>query len=99
LTGRWLIPFDFAAGGGVDGVVDRPASAFDPASYELLVYAKAALFFHALHEQLGEDTYRRVMQTYYAENRYRLVAPPTFLVTAQRVSGQNLNPLAEEWLR
>ena len=43
--------------------------------------------------------YRQVLQTYYAENRYRLVTPQTFLVTAQRVSGQNLNPLAEEWLR
>lgn len=99
LTGRWLIPFDFATGGGIDGPVDRPANAFDPASYELLVYAKAALFFHALQEQLGKETYRRVIQTYYAENRYQIVAPPTFLVTAQRVSGQNLNPLAEEWLK
>ncbi len=98
LTGRWLIPFDTAAG-GVDGIVDRPAAAFDPANYELLVYAKAALFFHALREQLGEAMYRQVLQTYYAENRYRLVTPQTFLVTAQRVSGQNLKPLAEEWLR
>lgn len=99
LTGRWFIPFDTAAGGGIDGVVDRPAAAFDPPSYELLVYAKSALFFHALRKQLGEATYRQIMQTYYAENRYRLVTPQTFLVTTQRVSGQNLNPLAERWLK
>ncbi len=99
LTGRWLIPFKAAANGGIDGTVDRPASAFNPASYELLVYAKAALFFNALREQLGSDMYRQVLQTYYAENRYRLVTPSTFLATAERVSGQNLNPLAEEWLR
>ena len=99
LTGRWLIPFDAAAGGGVDGRVDRPASTFDPASYELLVYAKAALFFNALREQLGEQMYRQVLQTYYAENRYRIVTPQTFLATAERLSGQNLNPLAEKWLR
>jgi hypothetical protein len=99
LTGRWLIPFDFAAGGGLDGGVDRPAAAFDPASYELLVYAKAALFFHTLREQLGEDVYQQVLQTYYAENRYQIATPPTFLVTAQRISEQNLNPLVEEWLR
>ncbi len=99
LTGRWLIPFDFAASGGLDGRVDRPTAAFEPASYELLVYAKAALFFHALREELGEATYQRVLQTYYTENRYQIATPPTFLATAQRVSGQNLNPLAEEWLR
>jgi aminopeptidase N len=98
MTARWLVPFDSAAG-SLDGIVDRPATAFDPASYELLVYAKAALFFHALREELGEAMYLQVLQTYYAENRYRIVTPRTLLVTAQRVSGQNLDPLAEEWLR
>jgi aminopeptidase N len=99
LTGRWLIPFEVATGGGIDGLVDRPAAEFDPASYELLVYTKAALFFHALRQQLGEAMYRQVLQTYYSENRYRIATPQTFLVTAQRVSGQNLNPLAEKWLQ
>jgi aminopeptidase N len=99
LTGRWFIPFDAAASGGVDGRVDRPASSFDAASYELLVYAKAALFFNALREELGNDTYLKVLQTYYSDNRYRLVTPQTFLATAERVSGQNLNPLAEKWLK
>jgi aminopeptidase N len=98
MTARWLIPFDSAAG-SIDGLVDRPAAAFDPTSYELLVYAKAALFFDALRQQLGEAMYRQVLQTYYTENRYRIATPQTFLVTAQRVSGQNLNPLAEDWLR
>lgn len=99
LTGRWQIPFASAAGGGVDGTVDRPAAAFDPVSYELLVYSKAALFFNALREQLGDEMYRQVLQTYYAENRYSIATPQTFLATAERVSGQNLNPLAEEWLK
>jgi hypothetical protein len=99
LTGRWQIPFEIAANGGVDGAIDRPASAFDPPSYELLVYAKAALFFNALREHLGEEMYWQVMQTYYAENRYRIVTPQIFLATAERVSGQNLNSLAEEWLK
>ncbi len=99
LVGRWEIPFSTAVGGGIDGIVDRPAETFTPVTYELLVYAKAALFFNALRQQLGEETYRQVMQTYYAENRYRLVTPPTLLSTAQRVSGQNVNQVAEEWLR
>jgi aminopeptidase N len=99
LTGRWQIPFNNAAAGGIDGTVDRPAAAFDPASYELLVYSKAALFFNATREQLGDETYHQVLQTYYAENRYRIVTPQTFLATAERISGQDLTSLAEEWLR
>jgi len=98
LVGRWQIPFSNAAG-GIGGVVDRPAAEFDPLSYELLVYGKAALFFNALREQLGDETYQRVLQTYYAENRYRIATPEIFLATAERVSGQELNALAEEWLR
>jgi aminopeptidase N len=98
MTARWLIPFDSAAG-SIDGIVDRPAADFDPVSYELLVYAKAALFFNALREELGEAMYHQAIQTYYAENRYRIVTPQTFLVTAERVSGQNLDSLAEEWLQ
>lgn len=99
LTGRWQIPFEVATNGGVDGTVDRPAAEFDPVSYELLVYVKAALFFNALRQQLGDDMYKQVLQTYYMENRYQIVTPQTFLATAGRVSGQNLNPLAETWLR
>jgi hypothetical protein len=99
LTGRWQIPFEIAANGGVDGRIDRPARDFDPVSYELLVYAKAALFFNALREKLGEEMYFRILQTYLEENRYGIATPQIFLETAQRVSGQNLNDLTEQWLR
>lgn len=99
LTGRWSIPFDYATQGGIDGHVNQPATAFGPSRYELLVYTKAALFFHALREQLGQELYHQVLQSYYAENRYQVVTPQTFLETAERVSGQNLQPLVEEWLR
>ena len=99
LTGRWQIPFAAAAAGGIDGAVDRPAADFDPATYELLVYGKAALFFNALRETLGEEMYRQVLQTYYTENKYGIVTPQTLLATAQRVSGKNLSPLADDWLK
>ncbi len=99
LLGRWQIPFEVAANGGIDGRVDQPADQFNATSYELLVYGKAALFFNALREELGEEMYYQVLQTYYTENRYKITNPQIFLATAQRVSGRNLNPLAEQWLR
>ncbi|MDM8518444.1 M1 family metallopeptidase [Anaerolineales bacterium HSG6] len=99
LTGHWYIPFDQAMQGGIDGQVDRPAREFDPTSYQLLVYAKAALFFNALRAELGEETYRQVIQTYYTESRYKLVTPEQFLAIAERVSGQNLDHLTDKGLR
>jgi len=65
----------------------------------LLVYSKSALFFNALRQQLGDEMYRQILQTYYTENRYRIATTQTFLATVERVSGQNLNRLAEAWLR
>ncbi|MDM8528559.1 M1 family metallopeptidase [Anaerolineales bacterium HSG24] len=99
LTGHWYIPFDQAMQGGIDGRVDRPAREFDSTSYQLLVYAKSALFFNALRIELGDETYQQIIQTYYAENRYQIVTPKHFLAIAERVSGQDLNHLAEKWLR
>ncbi len=100
LAGRWQIPFATAAEeGGLDGTVDQPAATFDPVTYELLVYSKAALFFNALRTELGDEMYHKFIQTYYAENRYRITTPQTLLATAERVSGKNLNPLTEAWLR
>lgn len=99
LTERWFLAFDAAAGGSIDGLVDRPAAAFDPVGYELLVYTKSAFFFHALRTTVGEETYRQILQSYVAENRYRIVTPQTLIDTAERVSGQPIRPLAEAWLR
>lgn len=99
LTERWSLSFKAVAGGNIEGVVDRPVGSFDAASYELLAYTKAALFFNALHTELGEEKFLEVLRTYYGENRYKITTPAILLATAQRVSGQNLEPLAEAWLR
>ena len=99
LVGRWQIPFTVAAEGGVDGRIDRPAQDFDPTSYELLVYAKSALFFNALRQELGEDLYFQVIRAHFEENRYQIVEPYILLDTAQRISGRDLGPLVEEWLQ
>jgi hypothetical protein len=98
LVRRWQIPFEQATSSKLTGQVNQPASAFDEVSYELLVYSKAALFLHALRTQLGEDMYRQAIQSYYLENKYRIASPQTFLATVERISGENINPLVEQWL-
>jgi hypothetical protein len=98
LANRWETPFAVALEGGIVGHLNRPAAEFDPVSYELLVYGKAALFFNALREHLGDDTYRRVIQHYYTQNRYGIVTPEIFLSSVERVSGQESNSLAKKWL-
>ena len=83
---------------GITGQVNRPAAEFDPVSYELLVYGKAALFFNDLRDRLGDDIYRRVVQNYYTQNRYEIVTPEMFLGSAEQISGQDLSSLVKKWL-
>jgi hypothetical protein len=98
LSARWRTPYAVAAARGIDGPVDQPASAMTSANYELLTYAKAALFFDALRGQLGDEMYHQVMRTYVETYRWQIVTPQHFFGLAQSLSGANLNPLAEKWL-
>jgi hypothetical protein len=99
LSTRWQTPYAVAAARGIDGPVDQPASTMTPANYELLAYAKAALFFDALRGQLDDEMYHQVMRTYVETYRWQIAAPQHFFGLAQTLSGTNLNPLAEEWLQ
>jgi hypothetical protein len=98
LSERWQTPYAVAEARGINGPVDQPASAMTTANYELLTYAKAALFFNALRQRLGDETYMEVMRTYVETYRWQVVTPQHFFGLAQSLSGVNLNPLAEEWL-
>jgi hypothetical protein len=99
LSGRWQTPYAVAAAHGIDGPVDRPADAMTAANYELLAYAKAALFFNALRDALGEDAYVELLQAYVEAYRWQTVTPQHFFGLAGSLTGADLNPLAEEWLR
>jgi hypothetical protein len=99
LSARWQTPYAVAAANGIDGPVDQAASAMTTANYELLAYAKAALFFDALRNRLGNEMYTQVMREYVETYRWQIVTPQHLFGLAQTLSDVDLNPLAEEWLR
>lgn len=99
LSERWQTPYAVAAARGIDGPVDQAASAMTGTSYELLTYAKAALFFDALRGRLGDQAYIQLVRAYVESYRWQVVTPQHFFGLAQTLSGTDLNPLAEEWLR
>ena len=99
LSTRWLMPIEALSAKGATGPVDRPADAVNATEYELLAYARASLFFNALRERLGDELYLEVLRTYVETYRWQVATPQRFLRLAQNVSGANLNPLAESWLR
>lgn len=94
---RWLVPYQMAVENGYDAVVNQPSSAFSW-EYEVIVYGKAALFFHALREELGDEGFRSVLQAYVERYRWKIATPDDFLQTAEAISGRDLDPLYNTWI-
>lgn len=94
---RWVVPYQAAVENGYDAIVNQPSSAFSW-EYEVIVYAKAALFFHALHQELGDEGFRDVLQAYVERYRWEIATPDDFLKTAEAISGRDLAPLYNTWI-
>ena len=94
---RWLVPYQLAVENGYDAVVNQPSSAFSW-EYEVIVYAKAALFFHALHQELGDEGFYGVLQAYLERYRWDVATPVGFLEVAESTSGQDLDPIYTTWI-
>jgi aminopeptidase N len=96
---RWLVPYQAAVENGYDAIVNQPSAAFgNGKEYEVIVYAKAALFFEALRQELGDDTYKAVLHEYVDRYRWRIATPDDFLRVAESVSGQELYGLYSRWI-
>ncbi len=98
LVNRWQAPVDYARNNGLDGVMDQPAAAFGPGRYETIVYAKAALFFHAVRQEIGDEMFFAVLQAYLQRYLFREVQSSDFISLAERMSGKSLQPLFQEWV-
>jgi aminopeptidase N len=50
----------------------------DALSYSAIVYGKGGLYLHRLRETLGDEHFLELMQSYYAQFKYRVVRPSDF---------------------
>ncbi len=94
---RWQVPYQVAVENQYDAVVDQPSSAFSW-DYEVIVYAKAALFFHALRQEVGDDLFKAIMHEYVTQFRWGIATPNGFLAAAESVSGRDLDALYDRWI-
>jgi hypothetical protein len=86
-----------ARNAGNDGVVNRPNAAFQ-GNYVALVYAKSALFFHALRQRMGDETFYAFLQRYYETYRYGEATGSDMLATAEATCGCDLQALYDAWI-
>lgn len=83
---------------GLDAPVNLPVVAYSEAQYSAIVYAKGALFFHALREQIGRETFILALQTYYRRHLYGIATGDDLLAVVEEVSGQDVRNLYREMI-
>lgn len=66
--------------------------------YVPVVYAKGALFMHAIRGQIGEAAFGRFLQRYYAQERYGFAQGADLLAAAEHACSCELDPLYAAWV-
>lgn len=82
---------------GRDGPVAQPNARFR-GSYFALVYAKGALFFQALREQIGDQAFDAFLHDYYGTHRYGIVTRAELLGSAEAACSCELDSLYHDWI-
>jgi Peptidase family M1 domain len=67
-------------------------------SYYSIVYAKGALFIHALRLQIGDEAFFSFLQSYYADKRYTIASGQDFLAHAEQACTCELDALYQDWV-
>jgi hypothetical protein len=95
---RWEAAYDYVRSKGLDAAVNQPVDAFQPNNYETLVYGKAALFFHALAEAIGEESFQTLVRRYSEQFRFGVATPEEFMSLAEEMAGATARDLYRQWI-
>lgn len=66
-------------------------------AYAVIVYLKGALFFDALREQLGDETFFAALQRYYDTYKYDIAPPEALLAAFESACECELDDFYAEW--
>lgn len=66
--------------------------------YGIIVYGKGALFFHALRQTLGDETFFNFLRAYYTQYRYGFADAAGFQAVAEQTCACSLNDLFDLWV-
>jgi aminopeptidase N len=84
---------------GQDLWFPAPAALHHPSElFHTPVYDRGAMTLQALRNEVGDDSFFQTLRAWYAENKYGNVTTAEFIALAERVSGEQLDALFQEWL-
>jgi aminopeptidase N len=92
LESRW------ASIGNADIPVGLPVREYSEVEYSGIVYGRGALFFEALREEMGAETFDAFMKDYTATNAWGISTPEELKAIAEENCNCDLTPIFEEWI-
>jgi hypothetical protein len=81
----------------LDPIVTESWKFYNPISYSLNVYYRAATCLHTLERYLGEKTWARIMRTYHLSYRFKHPKTEDFIQVVNEVSGKDLSWFFKEF--
>ncbi len=78
--------------------IGLPVAAYTEAEYGAIVYGRGPLFFNALAETMGQDTFDAFLKDYYQTNQWGIATPDALKMQAEQVCRCDLTPLFDAWV-
>jgi hypothetical protein len=91
--------YDRVRGEPDDRRADRPVAAYTSSQYSAIVYGKAALFFQAVHERMGDAAFNEALRDYVAAHRYGVAEGDDLLqALREQIDPARLETLLTQWI-
>jgi len=91
-----------AVDAGSDDQVTQSVTYFenlnDPRRYGAIVYAKGALFFRALRQEIGDEAFFSALADYFKDYKYKIARPDDLLNAFEQAAGKPLGDFYQQWL-
>ncbi|MGW8319698.1 MAG: M1 family aminopeptidase, partial [Candidatus Promineifilaceae bacterium] len=84
--------------GRADIPIGLPAGDYEDAAYSGIIYGRGPLFFEALANQMGQETFSAFLRDYYEQNKWGITTGEELKALAEAHCACDLSPLFAEWV-
>jgi hypothetical protein len=78
--------------------IGKPVAAYQGPEYSGIVYGRGPLFFEALAQTMGQDTFMTFLRDYYQNLKWDIATPQRLQSLAEEHCACDLQPLFDEWV-
>lgn len=78
--------------------IGMPAGEYEGTEYSAIVYGRGPLFFEALEEEMGADSFAAFLYDYYQQHEWEIATRDSLKALAESHCNCDLSPLFAEWV-